>query len=266
MPSLFPGLDPYLEESRLWLDVHHGLISEIQATLNRQLRPKYHVRVEERVYISDENDPGRAGLIPELRIAGRPGQEGSASAPTRGLALNVAEPIVVTTLIEEEIHEARLEIIDRAQHLVVTVIEILSPTNKVAGSRGRTSFEQKRREVMNSPSHWVEIDLLRGGIPLFIREIIPACDYFIHISETTRRPRGLLWQIDLSQRLPSVPIPLRPEDPEVRLDLQAVLEHVYDRAAYDMAIDYKTDPVPPLNKERAAWADQLLKEKGLRPT
>ncbi len=152
--------------------------------------------------------------------------------PDKGLALYVAEPIVVTTLMEEEIHEARLEIIDREQHLVVTVIEIISPTNKVAGSRGRASFEQKRREVMNSSSHWVEIDLLREGVPLRIRESVPPCDYVVHVSHEARRPRGLLGQIYLSQRLPSVQIPLRPEDPEVELDLQAVLNHVYDRALH----------------------------------
>ena len=76
--------------------------------------------------------------------------------------LEVAEPIVATTWFEEEIHEAFLKIIDRESRDVVTVIEILSPTNKVPGSPGRESFEEKRREVMHSPSHWVEIDLLRG--------------------------------------------------------------------------------------------------------
>jgi hypothetical protein len=123
MPSPFPGMDPYLEDPGLWPDVHHGLISEIQAALNRQLRPKYHVRVEERVYISDENDPGRSVIVPDLQVAVRPGQEGSAFDPTRGPALDVAEPIVVTTLLDEEIHEARLEIVDREARLVVTVIE-----------------------------------------------------------------------------------------------------------------------------------------------
>lgn len=58
MQSPFPGMDPYLESPTLWPDVHRGLISEMQAMLNRRLRPQYHVRVEERVYIPNENDPG----------------------------------------------------------------------------------------------------------------------------------------------------------------------------------------------------------------
>src|SRR5829696_2324423 len=153
MPSPFPGMDPFLENPGLWPDVHHGLISEIQAVLNRLLRPKYLVRVEERVYISDETDPGRSVIVPDLRVAVGVGREFSTFDPGGGAALEV-EPIVVTTLIEDDIHEARLEIIDRERRLVVTVIEVISPTNKVAGSRGRASFEQKRREVMSPSSHW----------------------------------------------------------------------------------------------------------------
>ena len=74
MPSPFPGMDPYLESPVLWPDVHHGLISEIQSLLNQSLRPRYHVRVVERVYVSDENDPGRKVIIPDVNIinTGRP--------------------------------------------------------------------------------------------------------------------------------------------------------------------------------------------------
>src|SRR4051812_40843095 len=181
MPSPFPGMDPFLEHPGLWPDVHHRIISVAGEMLGGQLRPKYYVRIEERVYISDETDPGRSTIVPDLRIAVGAGKEFSAF-PVGGVAAPEVEPIVLTTLIEDEIHEAHLEIIDREHHLVVTVIEVVSPTNKVAGSRGRASFEQKRREVMSSPSHWVEIDLLRGGVPLRAREAIPPCEYLVHVS------------------------------------------------------------------------------------
>ena len=103
----------------------------------------------------------------------------------------VAEPVIATTWFEEEIHEAFLKIIDRESRDVVTVIEILSPTNKLPGSAGRQSFEQKRREVMNSPSHWVEIDLLRGnrGWFPFPGKLGPH-EYLVHVSKTDLRPRG----------------------------------------------------------------------------
>src|SRR3712207_6165152 len=111
MPSPFPGMDPYLEDPGLWPDVHHEFISVAREFLNRQLRPKYYVRVEERVYISDENDPGRRVMVPDLRIAERPGQGGRPFQPGGGGGVQVAEPVIATTLIEEEIREARLEVI-----------------------------------------------------------------------------------------------------------------------------------------------------------
>ncbi len=129
------------------------------------MRPKYIVRVEERVYVTDEADETvKPQLrIPDIEVVSRPGWEETPFSP-RGEAsqLEVAEPVVAITWFEEEIHEAFLKVIDVKTRDVVDVIEILSPANKVPGSPGRESFEKKRREVMRSPSHWVEIDLLRG--------------------------------------------------------------------------------------------------------
>ena len=264
MPSPFPGMDPYLEDPGLWPDVHHGLISEMQAALNRVLRPRYHARIEERVYISDENDPGRTVIVPDLRVAEGPGETRAPGGPTPIVGGAVAAPVVATTLVEEEMHEARLEIVDRDQRAVVAVIEVLSPTNKVAGSRGQQSYREKRQEVMRSASHFAEIDLLRSGVGILARETLPPHDYLVHVSPEERRPKGLIWPILLPQRLPVITIPLKPEDPDVELDLAAVLEAAYERAAYDLQIDYRKEPVPPLPEQHTAWADELLKSKGLR--
>lgn len=166
--------------------------------------------------------------------------------------------------MEEEIHEARQEIIDREQRGVVTVIEVMSPTNKTPGARGRESYRQNRREVLDSPSHWVEIDLLRAGVPIVAREHLPPCEYTVHVSRAPRGRRSPVWPIRLTQRLPSIPIPLRPSDPDATLDLQHVLTLAYDRAGYDLDIDYKKEPIPPLPEGLAAWAEELLRGKALR--
>ena len=260
MSSPFPGMDPYLEEPGLWPDVHHELISVMREMLNRAVRPKYHVRVEERVYVSDEEDPGREVIVPDLRVAesGRRTRRSRPGAKAATATLVAAEPLVLTTLLDDEIHEARLEVVDREQRTVVTVIEILSPTNKVAGSRGRASYLEKRQEVMTSPSHLVEIDLLRAGLPLHTREALPRADYYVHVSRTDLRPKGLVWPITLQQRLPVIAIPLRLEDPEAPLDLQEILNTAYDRAAYDLAIDYGRETVPPLTTDQRRWAEELL--------
>jgi Protein of unknown function (DUF4058) len=259
MPSPFPGMDPYLEAPGLWPDVHHELMSVARESLNARLRPKYHVRVEERVYISDENDPGRKVIIPDLQIHDT-GAQYSRSLWTPETAASTAtlvEPVLLTTLIEDEMHESYLEIVDHASRSVVTVIEVLRPTNKVAGSRGRASYEQKRQETMRSPTHLVEIDLLRDGVSLHAREILPPADYYVHVSRRGQRPRGLVWPILLPQRLPVIGIPLLPDDPDVSLDLQAVLNTAYERAAYDLEIDYQQSPVPPLPSRYEAWAQKL---------
>ena len=255
MPSPFPGMDPFLETSNLWPDVHHGLISEMQAMLNRALKPQYHVRIEERVYISDENDPGRSVIVPDVCVVAR---ESGAGNWVGGTGVTVAEPVVATTLIDDEIHEARLEIIDCQQRRVITVIEVLSPTNKVPGARGQASYQQKRQEVMQSPSHLVEIDLLRSGVGIFARETLPPHDYLVHISQRDRRPKGTVWPILLQQKLPVIPIPLKPNDPDTSLDLQIVLNTAYDRGSYDLEINYQGNPMPMLTERQMQWAKEKV--------
>jgi hypothetical protein len=257
-------MDPYLEDPGLWPDVHHRLISIASELLGERIRPKYYVRIEERVYISDEGDPARTEIMPDLPVIARPGSQGQVPQPSAMATLEVAEPVEVTTLLDDEIHEARLEVIDREQRQVVTVIEVLSPTNKVAGSRGQASYQQKRQEIRSSLTNWVEIDLLRRGVPFVTRELLPPCEYIVHVSWKQPRLKALVWPIRLHQRLPVIPIPLRLEDPDAPLDLQAVLTTAYDRAGYDLDIDYRRDPVHPLPPEYAAWAHQLLQSKGLR--
>ncbi len=202
-------------------------------------------------------------IIPDLRLTQRPGTSKGGSDPRTPSGVAVAEPVVLTTLLDEEIHERRLEIIDAETRGVVTIIEVVSPSNKVLGSRGRASYQQKRQEVMQSGIHRVEIDLLRAGERLFARDAGLEGDYFVHVSRVESRPKGFVWPVPLKQRLPVVRIPLKRPDSEAQLDLQQVLDSVYERSAYDLKVDYRSDPVPPLTGEQAAWARRLLAEKGV---
>lgn len=263
MPSPFPGMDPYLEKPATWPNLHHGMIAGIKARLTRDLRPRYYARAEERIYLSDEDDPGRPVIVPDVRVIAKPGEApGSRRRPANGAA--AIEPVVMTTLIEDEIHEPRVEVIDAGTKNVVTVIEILSPTNKIAGARGQDSFRKKRSEVMKSNSHWVEIDLLRAGLRLVAGEMLPHGDYFVHVSRVERRPSGLVWPIRMHQSLPAINIPLRAGDDDYRLDLQQILNDAYDDSGYDLETDYTLDPPPPLTAEQSAWVDEVLRERGLR--
>jgi hypothetical protein len=267
MPSPFPGMDPYLENPGLWPDVHHMLISVYREILGAQLRPKYLVGIEERAYILDEIDDtfkARA-RVPDVEVALRTGRESAPFSPSGKTSRRATpEPVVATTWFEEEIHEAYLTILDRESRAVITIVELLSPANKIPNSPGRDSFEQKRRSVMYSPTHWVEIDLLRGKRMVHVPRKLDRHQYLVHVSRRGLRPKGHLWGIRLPEPLPVIPIPLKADDPDGQLDLQAALDAAYDRANYDTLVDYRKRPKPPLDDKLAAWADQLLRSKGLR--
>lgn len=264
MPSPFPGMDPYLETPRLWPDVHHGLISGIQAALTPVLRPRYVARTELRVYIADEDDPARdAWRVPDVRIERTTKRKGPKTTK-RTETLAIAEPMNIPFLVEDEIQESFLEIRHLESKTTVAVIEVLSPSNKIRGSAGRESFLKKRRQILASKVHWIEIDLLRAGTPSLDRLAVAASDYRIAVSRGEDWRRARFWPVTVRQELPILGIPLRGKDPDAPLDLGAVLRAAYDNAGYDLSIDYRRDPVPPLSREDASWAAKLLREKGLR--
>lgn len=261
MPSPFPGMDPYLEAPWIWPDVHHGLISESQAALNPHLRPRYVARVELRVYISDDDDPGRQALVPDLRVERNP-RRTNANRPKKEAELAVTQPLLVPTLMDEEIEEAFLKIIHVESEELVTLIEVLSQSNKIRGSRGRKSFMAKRREIMDTEVHWVEIDLLRDGVPSVTDPPLPPSDYRILVSHGAQRTRTRFWPVGVRQALPILGIPLRGKDADAPLDLGAVFRGVYDRAAYDVSVDYRKAPQPPLQGDDAKWARAMLRGRG----
>lgn len=261
MPSPFPGMDPYLEDPALWPDVHHRLITVASDLLTADLRPKYFVRIDERVYVSDEEDPGRTVIIPDLRIAERD-QNAVMPAPNGGGV--AVEPVIATTVIRDKVRESYIKVFDRTDRSLVAVIEILSPPNKIKGARGEQNYREKREEILDSATHLIEIDLLRAGRRLVPAYVLPRCDYFVHVSRAERRPKGFLWPIRLQQTLPTIPVPLREGDRDGSLDLLKVLTTAYDRAGYDLRIDYRKEPNPALEAETAAWTNQMLGERKLR--
>jgi hypothetical protein len=255
-------MDPYLEDPELWGDVHHGLIAQTQAALNRRLRPKYVARVELRIYLEDDEDPARRKRIPDVRVeVGKKRSNGHAPAPR--FFREVPEPIVAEMPLEE-IEEAYLAIKHRETSALVTVIEVLSPSNKVENSAGRKSFLEKRSEVMSSDVHWVEIDLLRRGVRIPSGRSFVDSDYRVFVSRSDIRWRVKYWPISVRQRLPVIGIPLKGNDPDAPLDLGKILSTAYDVAAYDDSVDYTKPPEPPLSPADARWANQMLKSKGLR--
>jgi hypothetical protein len=88
--------------------------------------------------------------------------------------------------------------------------------------------------------------------------------YHLHSRGGNKGERYEVWGIPLRQRLPRIRVPLLGNDPDVVLDLQAVFDRCYDEGAYTRRLDYHREPVPPLAHNEVAWADTLLRQRGLR--
>ncbi len=255
MPSPFPGMDPYLEGPS-WPDFHVLLIAELRTSLSERTRPKYIVEAERRVYLeTDPYDPERF-IRPDVAIGVQPAQKMPDREPPG--AVGVAEPVTLTLPMPAEHREAYLTIRLRKPRRVVTVIEVLSPTNKKPRALGHEVYKAKRDGVLECKTHLVELDLLRGGERMPTVEPLPTADYFAVVSRSDRRPTVEVYPWSLRQPLPSIPIPLEPEDPDVVLDLQAAFTAVYDRAGYDYSLDYEGEVQPPLPETDAQWAKTLL--------
>ena len=112
----------------------------------------------------------------------------------------------------------------------MTVIEILSPTNKTGSVR--IDYIKKRKQWIRQPVNVVEIDLLLGGHRLPVRGFLPTGDYYAFVSRSNRRPNCDVYAWSIRRELPAIPIPLSIPDPDVLLDLRAVFAQTYDGAPY----------------------------------
>jgi Protein of unknown function (DUF4058) len=140
---------------------------------------------------------------------------------------------------------------------VITTIEVLSPTNKRTGI-GRNTYKAKRQAVLGSRTHLVEIDLLRDGVGMDVVGALPASDYRILVSKSDDRPKGWLYAFDLTQPIPVIAIPLRSGEADIRLDVQELLNRVYEQARFGLSIDYSKPPEPPLREDLQDWAAGLI--------
>ena len=252
MPTPFPGMDPYLERRDHWHAVHTRLLVAIADALGPQVWPYYRVDIELRTYIALLTSESLAG-IPDVLVMSSAHEVGHlmASAPAIGVT-----PQVVEVPMPEELHERYLVVRAVTTQDVVTVIEILSLANKLT-HEGRAAYEAKRTIVLGSKTNLVEIDLLRAGTPLPPFQTGQS-DYRILISPAPTRPRAMAYTLSVRDPLPAIAIPLQPGYPEPTLPLNQLLHDLYERARYDLAIDYNQPPVPPLHDDDAAWARQLL--------
>ncbi|MCY2992109.1 MAG: DUF4058 family protein [Planctomycetota bacterium] len=250
MPSPFPGMNPYLEQEDAWHDFHERFLPLVAERIAAQVDPRYIVKIDEHIYIHELSAEQRRFLGRADITVGR-----GRSAAERQTATGVLEAPAEGYLPAVDVERlAFVEIRDRRNRQLVTLIELLSPANKRPGA-DRDQYLAKRHEVLASAAHFVEIDLLRGGRRPPVEDW-PACDYCVLVSRCEQRPRVGIWPLRLSDRLPLVPIPLRAPDPDAQLDLQEALHDIYDKAHYQTYI-YDGAPDPPLTPQDEVWARQF---------
>ena len=247
MPSPFPGMDPYLE-GPLWPDVHHTLATEIRQLLAPRIRPKYMARIE--ITVLRDETPGDEVEIymPDVDILlsrpqARQPQPTSPGVEGRGAA-DIISPATLTIPLPSavEVRVPSIQIRDTERNLLITSIEILSPANK--REPHLTEYREKRRRLHLAGVHLLEIDLLRRGTRPLLHPNLEGVAYLISL---TRAKSAVAegWPLGLRDPLPTVPVPLREPDGDIPLPLQEVLNAIYDRAGYDLSIDYRQPPPPP---------------------
>lgn len=259
MRSPFPGMDPYLEYPAFWSSFHTRLMVAIADAIEPQLSPHYYVEVESRTYQSDESDDELLIGIPDAVVFSSPSDSPSPEKFDEEIVIATQpRPETVTVPMPIEVKERYLEVREMGTDEVITVVELLSPKNKRAG-KGRAAYEKKRRWVLGSVTHLVELDLLRGAKPMAILGVRSLTPYRILISRSQQRPKADLYGLSLQQPLPNFPIPLKPGEAEPIVPLQATFDRVYERARYRTRIDY-AQPVPPpkLSEADQQWVDELL--------
>lgn len=257
MNSPFPGMNPYVEDPRLWKGFHTLLIAAIVAALNESLPDGFQARAEERCYIV----PPHREIYADVSVS-----EVFPAEPSATATLVRAAPTGIATLAVSERRERFVEVLDlTVGGRVVTVIEVLSPANKTPGDLGRDAYVRKQGNLLLSQTNLLEIDLLRGGTHTFMvprAELDARCSY--HYAACLYRAADPLhfafWLNRLPDPLPEVRVPLTDSPAaDAFLDLQRAVDRALREGGFARLLDYRLPAEPPLSEGDAAWVAGLVR-------
>jgi hypothetical protein len=271
-------MDPYLEAPDIWPDLHEALAGEMRAELNLLLPHPYYARLEVRPEVGIVDDAGTVRrIVPDVAVikpSDAPPAPATVTVPERRATISASVEVIVGS---EALRHQVVEIRDASRgHKLITLIEIVSPSNKRAGV-DRRAYLRKQREVLESDASLVEMDLLRAGerllpnaeLEAYLVGLDPSPAYLVLVNRAWCR-LGVemayqLFVVGLREVLPCIAIPLRAGEDEVKLDLQWIFNQAYDRGPYRRgAVDDEGAPKPPLDPDDRQWVYQQLREQGLR--
>lgn len=227
MPCPFPGMDPYLEEEKLWPGFQHQIVASLYQVLLPGLVDRYRARIQQRTYISEQP--------------------------------------LFTSILREEHQEEFIEIRQRVDNRLVTLIDVVSPINK-SRKQGRDAYLETRKAARGCNAGIVEVDLVLQGQPMldYSRDGLPEWDYAITVTRSTQPDRYEIYTTTLQKRLPRFKIPLATDDRDTVLDLQALFARCYDQGSFASQIDYRRDPSLKLDETDRKWIDEWLKSQKIR--
>lgn len=227
MSSPFPGMDPFLEDDQYWPAFHHCYVQSLNQMILPSLAERYRSKVVERVYH--------------------------------------LEQVLFTSIQKEEHREPYIEIRQRNDSRLVTLIELISPANKTSIT-SRQTLQQSHKEMVLSKTNLVEIDFVLQGEPIhdFSKEKLPDRDYTVCVTRCTRPDQWEIYTGALDKRLPRFRLPFSPDDRDTVVDLQMAFARAYDQGDFANKIRYDRNPPARLSEEQKAWLDHLLREANLR--
>lgn len=250
-------MDPYLEAR--WSDVHVKLIGFIGEAIQPLLPKALRARSEERILLEadDESRSYRSDITVVESSKGAKSSDVSVSS-----SIATVEPIVIRRHLAPMIDRS-VQIIDVTNgNRVITAIEVLSPWNKASGRLNR-DYLARLEDYARGNVSIVEIDLLRypprGRMEVTELDIPPQRReaYLVCVRRSWKPDEWTAFPMSIRVPLPNIPIPLRPEDGEIALELQPLIDRVYAAGGHD-DIDYSKPPEPPLGDDNANWARELL--------
>jgi hypothetical protein len=220
-------MDPYLEDEKLWPAFHHQLVSCLYQILLPGLIDRYRARVGQRHYATEQ--------------------------------------ALFTSVVREEHVEEFIEIRQRSDGRLVTLVDLVSPTNKTTAS-GRQAYLKKRGECKSGGTSLVEIDLVLQGQPMldYSREGLPDWDYAVTVTRSTQPERYEIYTATMQKRLPRFRLPLAADDRDTVLDLHAAFSRCYDQGNFAAKIDYQREPPTPLSEGNRQWVGEILTQQKLR--
>jgi hypothetical protein len=175
------------------------------------------------------------------------------------------EQALFTSVVREEHQEEFIEIRQRSDGRLVTLVDIVSPWNKTTDV-GRQEYLKKRGEAKSGGANLVEIDLVLQGQPTleYSRENLPDWDYAVTVTRAAQSERHEIYSSTLQKRLPRFRLPLSADDRDTVLDLQTSYTRCYDQGGFAGQIDYQRDPAVRLSDEDRQWLHEVLRKEKLR--